>query len=147
VRPSSLFHRGVRFKTRVLIVDDEPIARRGYNRGVANHLKGSLQAAIDDYDEALRKRPSNALAYNSLALAKRQLGDLSGADSDAKESLSLNPHYAPAYYNRATILSSTGDAQAAAHYKDEGKILTVPTRESPLDRMTAKHGDTSTPHK
>jgi tetratricopeptide (TPR) repeat protein len=110
-----------------------------HNRGVAHHLKGSLKAAIDDYDEALKRKASNALVYNNLALAKRQLGDLPGADFDAKESLSLDPQYAPAYYNRATILDSTGDKQAAAHYKHEGAILTVPSKGSPLDRETANH--------
>src|SRR5438270_12691824 len=37
VRPSSPFHCGVRMKTRVLIVDDEPIARRGIRRYLAEH--------------------------------------------------------------------------------------------------------------
>jgi tetratricopeptide (TPR) repeat protein len=129
----------IHFFTEALKLDpDFPWAY--HNRGVAHHLKGSLKAAIDDYDEALKRRPSNALIYNNLALAKRQFGDLPGADSDAKESLSLDPHYAPAYYNRVTILLSTGDAEAAAHYKNEGKILTVPTKDSPPDRMTAKRG-------
>src|SRR6202011_572849 len=36
-RPSSPFHCGVRMKTRVLIVDDEPIARRGIRRYLAEH--------------------------------------------------------------------------------------------------------------
>src|ERR1700678_1237232 len=36
-RPSSPFHSGVRMKTRVLIVDDEPIARRGIRRFLAKH--------------------------------------------------------------------------------------------------------------
>src|SRR5438309_8029635 len=37
VRPSSPFHCGVRMKTSVLIVDDEPIARRGIRRYLAEH--------------------------------------------------------------------------------------------------------------
>src|SRR5262244_1980145 len=37
VRPSSPFHCGVLMKTRVLIVDDEPIARRGIRRYLAEH--------------------------------------------------------------------------------------------------------------
>src|ERR1700741_1975201 len=37
VRPSSPFHCGVRMKTRVLIVDDEPIGRRGIRRYLAKH--------------------------------------------------------------------------------------------------------------
>src|SRR6204780_5503832 len=37
VRPSSPFLSGVRMKTRVLIVDDEPIARRGIRRYLAEH--------------------------------------------------------------------------------------------------------------
>jgi len=37
VRPSSPFHCGVRMKTRVLIVDDEPIARRGIRHYLAEH--------------------------------------------------------------------------------------------------------------
>src|SRR5207244_13247141 len=37
VKPSSPFRCGVRMKTRVLIVDDEPIARRGIRRYLAQH--------------------------------------------------------------------------------------------------------------
>src|SRR5438445_9417499 len=37
VRLSSQFHCGVRMKTRILIVDDEPIARRGIRRYLAKH--------------------------------------------------------------------------------------------------------------
>src|ERR1700745_3432438 len=37
VRPSSPFHCGVRMKTRVLIVDDEPMARRLVRRYLAEH--------------------------------------------------------------------------------------------------------------
>src|SRR4029077_13571720 len=37
VKPSSPFHFGVRMKKRVLIVDDEPIARRGIRRYLAKH--------------------------------------------------------------------------------------------------------------
>src|SRR5207237_4273763 len=37
VRPSSPFHCGVRMKTRVLIVDDEPIGRRCIRRYLAKH--------------------------------------------------------------------------------------------------------------
>src|SRR6202012_4646527 len=37
VRPSSPFQCGVRMKTRVLIVDDEPIARRGIRRYLTEH--------------------------------------------------------------------------------------------------------------
>src|ERR1700744_2945977 len=36
-RRSSQFHCGARMKTRVLIVDDEPIARRGIRRFLAKH--------------------------------------------------------------------------------------------------------------
>ena len=63
----------IQFFTKVLQIDcDFPWAY--YNRGVAHHLKGNLTEAIEDYDQALKRKPSYAPGYNNLALAKRELG-------------------------------------------------------------------------
>jgi tetratricopeptide (TPR) repeat protein len=117
----------IHFFTKALEVDPAfPWAY--YNRGVAQHLKGSFTAAIEDYNQALKLRPNYALAYNNLALAKRQSGDIKGADTDVAKAISLDSHYAPSYFNRAEILKDNGDKSAAAQYIDKGKVLTLPSQ-------------------
>jgi len=115
----------IKFLTKAVDLDHDFVWAY-YNRGVAQHLKGNFTAAIEDYNETLKRRPTSALAYNNLALAKRESGDLTGADIDVAKAISLDSHYAPAYFNRATISLGTGNPAAAANFIDKGKMLTLP---------------------
>ena len=42
-----------------------------YNRGVARHKMGELEAALNDFNEAIRVDPDYAQAYYSRGSAKR----------------------------------------------------------------------------
>ena len=97
-----------------------------YNRGVAYHLTGNLTQAIEDYTSALKRRPSYAVAYNNLALARRDLADLPGAEQDVQKAIALDSNYAPAFFNSARISMDIGNVAAATTSQDKGKLLTVP---------------------
>ncbi|MXZ00692.1 tetratricopeptide repeat protein, partial [Candidatus Poribacteria bacterium] len=60
-----------------------------YNRGLAKHRLGQYEAAIDDYDNAIRLKPDNANAYYDRGLAKKKLGQTAGAKQDWRTALKL----------------------------------------------------------
>ena len=61
------------------------------NRGFDHYLKGDLNIAIADFDEAIRLYPKDAYAYYARADAYKRIGDYDKADADAKEGLRLDP--------------------------------------------------------
>ena len=58
-------------------------------RGVAKAGLGQHEAALADYDEALRLKPDMAAAYNNRGNAKKNLGRLNEAREDYQKALAL----------------------------------------------------------
>ena len=77
--------------------------------------EGYLAAAGDDLvrvglcDEAIRLRPTFALAFDSRGLIRRALGDLKGALQDFNEAIRLKPDSAVAIANRDSLLKQMAD--------------------------------------
>lgn len=61
--------------------------------GLAYAEKGSWQAAIDAYSDALESRPDWVDAYVNRGVARAALGDYTGAIRDYDEALRLDPEY------------------------------------------------------
>ena len=72
-------------------------------RGVANYLVGYLGAALNDFDEAVRRDPDSMDAYFGRSLTHLNLGDPDLAFEDAKKVISLNPEVAEAYCVRGSV--------------------------------------------
>ena len=70
-------------------------------------------AALADYDEAIRLKPDSA-AYSNRGVAKVALGQLDAALADYDEAIRLKPDSAEVYSNR-------GEAKAALKLKDEAR--------------------------
>ncbi len=83
------------------------------NRGWTRQLAGDLPAAIADYTEALRLRPSYPLALNDRGFARQMQGDTAGAVADYTLAVVHDPRYAEAVYNRGTAHHGRGDLAAA----------------------------------
>ena len=66
--------------------------------GRANEL-GHPEAAISDYDAAIRLNPEYAKAYNNRGVAKKALGHLEAAISDYDAAIRLDPNNAAARTN------------------------------------------------
>src|ERR1041384_6891778 len=65
----------------ITVVD--PFTANAYNnRGLVKFKKGDNFGAIDDFNEALRIRPGQAVPYMNRAAALRSNGDLQGALKD-----------------------------------------------------------------
>jgi tetratricopeptide (TPR) repeat protein len=83
------------------------------NRGVAYRIKGEYDKSIDDFNEAIRLRPSFANAFNNRGVAHRNKGDLNGALADYDQAIRLKPDYAAAMYNRGLVYEERGEYQRA----------------------------------
>jgi tetratricopeptide (TPR) repeat protein len=83
------------------------------NRGWTHQIAGDLPAAIADYTEALRLRPSYPLALNDRGFARQMQGDVAGAIADYTLAIVHDPRYAEAVYNRGTAHHGRGDLAAA----------------------------------
>jgi lipoprotein NlpI len=87
-----------------------------FNRGNAHVAKGDHDAAIADFDDAIKLDPRNASAYNNRGNARHDKGDDAAAIEDFDAAIKQNPRYASAYFNRANARAAKGDAQALKDY-------------------------------
>ncbi|MGA7413845.1 MAG: tetratricopeptide repeat protein [Bryobacteraceae bacterium] len=84
-----------------------------YNLGAVLQLRGKLDEAIVQYQDALRGEPANATARNSLATALLLEDRVPDAIRELRETLRIDPSYSNARYNLARALADTGDADGA----------------------------------
>jgi tetratricopeptide (TPR) repeat protein len=77
-------------------------------RGEAMRLKGNLDQAMADHEEAVRLNPTPE-SFGNRALAWKAKGDLDRAIADYDDAILLNPNYAPAYAARGAILRLKGE--------------------------------------
>jgi tetratricopeptide (TPR) repeat protein len=73
------------------------------NRGMCHHKQRDLEAAIVDYDRAIKLDRRNALAYNNRGLARMESGQFDAALGDYEKAIQLDPDLALAFYNRALL--------------------------------------------
>jgi lipoprotein NlpI len=103
------------------IIEDQKQKPKGraaayFNRGNAHTAKGDHDAAIADYDEAIKLDPKNASAYNNRGNARNDKGDGEGALADFDAAIKANARYAAAYFSRANAHAAKGDAGALKDY-------------------------------
>lgn len=75
------------------------------NRGVAYRLRANYAQAIDDFNEAIRLTPKNAVLFNNRGVAYRGMGELDRAIADYDQAISIKPDYVAAFYNRGLALA------------------------------------------
>ena len=83
------------------------------NKGLSLNNLGLHDAAIAEYQKALRINPENAGAHNNLGTALYAKGDLQGAISAYQEAFRNNPENAKAHYNLGSALIDKDDLQGA----------------------------------
>ena len=84
-----------------------------YNQGREKHDLGQYEAAIADYDNAIRLKPDYVNAYYSRGLTKYYLGQYEAAIVDYDNVIRLKPDDADAYYDRALAKCNLGRYEAA----------------------------------
>ena len=112
----------VYFRKAIELAPDGPDNAEAYsNRGNAYQLKGELDLAISDYNQALKLYPTFGRAYNNRGRAYLYKGELDLAMRDLNQAIKLNPRDAKAYDNRAKVYSRKGELDLVIH--DLGKVV------------------------
>jgi tetratricopeptide (TPR) repeat protein len=82
-------------------------------QGVEVAETGEYDAAIHNFDEAIRIDAKFAPAYENRGIAHKAKGDSARAIADFDQAIKLDPQYARPYYNRGTVYASKGDHHRA----------------------------------
>jgi len=82
-------------------------------RGQAHVQKHEADAAMADFDAAIRTEPGNALLFAQRGVTREEKGDLDGAIADYSEALRLNPKDAGIYARRGVAWKAKGDNDKA----------------------------------
>jgi tetratricopeptide (TPR) repeat protein len=88
-------------------------------RAAAWELRGELDAAVKDLDEAIRLDPKGHTYRNNRGLLYFQQGEIDRALKDFDEEIRLRPAYARAYNNRAAVYNQAGQPDKAIKDYDE----------------------------
>ena len=93
-------------------------------RGIERAANGALDAALDDYNEAIRLSPQDAEAYWRRGLLCYALRNFDGAIADYTHTIELREtdRHIP-FHNRANARQMTGDLQGAEADYDEALRL------------------------
>lgn len=96
-----------------VITDRELMAQGLFERGLSKHLKGILDEAITDYNDAIRLNASNFTYFKNRASARQQNGDLVEAISDYDEAIKLSPLDSSTFFSRGTAKEAGKDWKGA----------------------------------
>jgi tetratricopeptide (TPR) repeat protein len=112
----------IRACTRVVEDTGETVRNRAIAinwRGVVRREQGNNDAAIADYEEAMRIDPAYAPPYNNRGNILRARGNLDRALADYTKAISLNPKFALAWSNRGFALLDRRQYEKAMDDCDE----------------------------
>jgi tetratricopeptide (TPR) repeat protein len=89
------------------------------DRGAAYYFKKDYQAAIRDYDQAIRLDPNNARAFSNRGAAYKKLGRIDQAIADHTAAIRLDPQSPENFDNRGLSYAANGDYdRAIADYNE-----------------------------
>ena len=90
----------------------EKLAELYDHRGVAHRAHGDINAALKDYDQAIKLNPKFAQAYNNRGVAYDLRGDFDRAITDYDQAIKLEPT-AVAHFNRGNAYLGKSQYDAA----------------------------------
>lgn len=85
-----------------------------YNLAAMLQAKNQMEAAIDEYETAVRLRPDDAVANNGLGAALLANGQPRPATAVLRAAIEARPEYAEAHYNLGIALTQMGEMESAA---------------------------------
>ena len=107
------FDKAVERKVKMLELDMKQKAIKAYvnpelgaeakERGNAAFRENDFPTAIREYEEAVKRDPTNAAYRNNLAAALLKMGDFSGAKREVEKSLELDKNYVKAWAKKGDI--------------------------------------------
>jgi tetratricopeptide (TPR) repeat protein len=84
---------------------------------------GEYEAAVRDYDEAIRLNGEDVNAYYNRGASHFALEDYSVAIADYDAVIRLDPEFADAYSKRADAHEAVGNAEAAARDRSVAAVF------------------------
>lgn len=94
-----------------------------YNLGSALAEQNKLDAAIEQYRQALRINPNYARAHNNLGVALAKQNKLTAAIKHYQQAFQIDPNYARAYNNLGSALAQQGKLdEAIRHFRQALQI-------------------------
>ena len=90
----------------------ELIGIKRYLTGLAKYNLGDNQAAIVEYNHAIKIHRKFALAYFNRGLVKYDLGQYQKAMTDYDTAIIMNPNYPMAYFKRGILKAELGQKAA-----------------------------------
>ena len=81
--------------------------------GASNAGLSQVDAAIENYKQALKIKPDYAEVYSNMGAALKDKGDLDAAMDSYKQALKINPDYADGHYNLGNVLIDKGNVDLA----------------------------------
>jgi Flp pilus assembly protein TadD len=83
---------------------------KGYTeKGIASCEAGNFDQALQNFNEALKKKPNDAALYDLRGMVYRCKGMNDKAIQDFNKAMELDPKFAKAYRNRAMVHYDLGD--------------------------------------
>jgi tetratricopeptide (TPR) repeat protein len=79
------------------------------NEGITYGEREKHQLAIEEFNEAIRRKPAYAEAYNNRGVTYYILGRYQHAIEDYNKAINLKPDYAEAYMNRGVAYLKQGN--------------------------------------
>lgn len=103
--------------------DPRTLSKAFKNRGDAHARKGALDAAADDYGQAMALNPDDAAAVNNRGIIRNRQGRFDDAISDFSSTITLQPGRAAFHINRAHAHHGKKDYAAAVADLDRAITL------------------------
>ncbi len=92
-------------------------------RGMVRKKRGMVDAALDDFNQAVRLDPKYLAAYYGRGQARLNKGDWEAAISNFDQVLDLDPRYANAFNDRAYARQNLGDLDGALTDYDQALAI------------------------
>jgi Tfp pilus assembly protein PilF len=105
------------FRHELEVAENNDLAH--YNLGLALGMKGQVDEAISQYQEAIRLKPDNAAAHYNLGIDLYKKGQIDEAIRQYQETIRLKPDYALAHNNLGNAFLRKGQtAEAINQYQE-----------------------------
>lgn len=82
-------------------------------RGLAAHVAGDNEKALDLYNDVLEADKDNKFALYNIGLIRQNTGDTAEAEKLYRQVVAIDPNYAPALFNLAVLEFEQGNNEEA----------------------------------
>ena len=117
------------------VLEDELTAEQWFERGFET---SDPAAKVRFYDNAIRLKPGESVAFNNRGNARQAVGDSTGALADYAEAIRLNPDEPLAFSNRGNLRRLNGDLVGAINDCTEAIRLDPKMAEAFVNRGNAR---------